>query len=194
MSLDTNEAPAAATPFSLCSVTPCNSVTGSYISVIPPSGWLAGANMLSFSLPMNWTVVKYLICRVLLSHSHELRHFAQVHGPQSDPPLHPICGLDGTRHHVVSRRMGLLQYNRFNGLDPAPPPFLSPLTLCLQVMPRGLDVTRPADWLLPASSSDKAGAAPLHFVVAGSDGAITARPYFEVQEKGEIFTNYPCFQ
>jgi hypothetical protein len=70
-------------------------------------------------------------------------------------------------------------------------------------MPRGLDINRPSDWLLPASPSTSplpgtsplgiAEANPLHFVVAGSGGGITARPYFEIQQKGEIFTNYPCF-
>ncbi len=65
-------------------------------------------------------------------------------------------------------------------------------------MPKGLDVTHPTDWLLPttrhASVSSTAGAIPLRYVVAGGGGAITAKPYFEVQAKGKMFTNYPCFR
>ena len=66
-----------------------------------------------------------------------------------------------------------------------------------QVMPPGLDINRPGDWLLQSTAySPSTGGMivqPLHFVVAGSGGNITARPYFEIQEKGQIFTNYPCF-
>jgi hypothetical protein len=73
---------------------------------------------------------------------------------------------------------------------------LRALMRCVQVMPKGLDVTRPADWLLPATrlASLSSTAEALHYVVAGSGGAITAKPYFEVQAKGEMFTNYPCFR
>ena len=66
-----------------------------------------------------------------------------------------------------------------------------------QVMPPGLDINRPEDWLLPATtyshSTKESHVRPLHFVVFGSEGNITARPYYEIQEKGQIFTNYPCF-
>jgi hypothetical protein len=31
---------------------------GSYLNVLPSTGWSAGANTISFSLPLNWTVVK----------------------------------------------------------------------------------------------------------------------------------------
>ena len=74
--------------------------------------------------------------------------------------------------------------------------FARPIMRCVQVMPKGLDVTHPNDWLLPATrhASSTAEAIPLHDVVAGSGGAITAKPYFEVQAKGEMFTNYPCFR
>ena len=65
-------------------------------------------------------------------------------------------------------------------------------------MPRGLDITRPSDWLLPvspkASPTGTVGLDTLQFVVAGSQGGITVRPYFEIQQRGEMFTNYPCFQ
>ena len=64
-------------------------------------------------------------------------------------------------------------------------------------MPAGLDVSRPGDWLLPSATYSRSLGdtlvQPLHFVVAGSEGNITVRPYFEIQEKGQIFTNYPCF-
>jgi len=58
------------------------------------------------------------------------------------------------------------------------------------VMPAGLDWRAPQSWLLSAGDGNA-----LHFVVAGTNGEakIIAKPYFEVQEAGERFTNYPCF-
>ena len=55
------------------------------------------------------------------------------------------------------------------------------------VMPAGLDPSRPQDWLVPASDGNA-----LHFAVRGN-AAFTAKPYFEVQDAGERFSNYPCF-
>lgn len=58
------------------------------------------------------------------------------------------------------------------------------------VMPTGLDPSSPAQWLLPAGDGSA-----LHFTVKGTSGAglIIAKPYFEVNEAGERFSNYPCF-
>ena len=55
------------------------------------------------------------------------------------------------------------------------------------VMPAGLDPARPQDWLLPAGDGNA-----LHFLVKGGAG-FSAKPYFEVQDAGERFSNYPCF-
>ena len=55
------------------------------------------------------------------------------------------------------------------------------------VLPAGLDVDRPDDWLAPAGDGNA-----LHFVVAGG-GGFTAKPYFEVDAAGERFSAFPCF-
>ena len=54
------------------------------------------------------------------------------------------------------------------------------------VMPSGLDPANPAQWLQTDPDN------PLHFGVPGFD-EYSAKPYFEVQEAGERFSNYPCF-
>ena len=54
------------------------------------------------------------------------------------------------------------------------------------VMPAGIDVAAPATWLSPSPDGNA-----LHFV--GQAAGVTAKPYWEVQDAGELFTNYPCF-
>jgi DUF1680 family protein len=56
------------------------------------------------------------------------------------------------------------------------------------VMPPGLDPTNPGALLVPAGDGNA-----LHFNVSGAPG-FTFKPYWEVQEAGELFSNYPCFQ
>ena len=55
------------------------------------------------------------------------------------------------------------------------------------IMPVGLDPARPRSWLVPAGDGNA-----LHFHVAGAAG-YSMKPYFEVQEAGELFSKYPCF-
>jgi hypothetical protein len=56
------------------------------------------------------------------------------------------------------------------------------------VMPAGLDPSRPQDWLVAANDGNA-----LHFNVSGAPG-FSAKPYYEVQEADERFSNYPCFK
>lgn len=55
------------------------------------------------------------------------------------------------------------------------------------VMPAGLDGANPGAWLIPAGDGNA-----LHFNVSGHPD-FTVKPYYEVQESGERFSNYPCF-
>ena len=67
--------------------------------------------------------------------------------------------------------------------------FLGPwnTTLDALVLPGHLDPTQPQKWLLPAGGNNT-----LHFNVSGAPD-VQAWPYFEVQEAGILFSNYPCF-
>lgn len=55
------------------------------------------------------------------------------------------------------------------------------------VLPAGLDIDRPDDWLVPAGDGH-----PLHWAVAGG-GGFSVKPYFEVDAAGERLSAFPCF-
>lgn len=56
------------------------------------------------------------------------------------------------------------------------------------VMPASLDPNSPSSWLVPANDNNS-----LHWNIQNYNTTYLFKPYYEVQNDGELFTNYPCF-